>query len=56
MIGRPYLYGLAADGQSGAGKAIDLLQSEIYKSMQLLGCQSIQDLDASYVQRTLGEL
>ena len=43
-VGRPYLYGLAAGGQRGVERALQLLQQEIERSMTLLGCRSISDI------------
>ncbi len=43
-IGRPYLYGLAAAGQPGVERALEILKSEIERSMALLGCSSIKEL------------
>lgn len=51
MVGRPYLYGLSAGGEAGVSKALEILRSEIYRNMQLLGCQSISALDAGYLRK-----
>lgn len=50
-IGRPYLYGLAAAGQRGVEFALEIFETEIRRSMALLGCRSIAALGRSYVQR-----
>lgn len=50
-IGRPYLYGLAAGGQAGVERALELLRDEIQRSMALLGCQRIEDVNASCVRK-----
>ena len=44
MVGRPYLYGLAAAGPAGAERAIDLLTSQFRRTMQLLGVSSVAEL------------
>ncbi|HSN73445.1 MAG TPA: alpha-hydroxy acid oxidase [Steroidobacteraceae bacterium] len=49
-IGRPYLYGLAAAGQAGVEYALATLQTELERSMALLGCASVSELDASRVK------
>lgn len=49
-IGRPYLYGLAAGGQRGVRHALNLLSSELERTMGLLGCQDIADLQEQHVQ------
>ena len=44
MIGRGYLYGLAAAGQLGVEHAIDLLQVQLRRTMQLMGVTSVAEL------------
>jgi L-lactate dehydrogenase (cytochrome) len=44
MVGRAYLYGLAAAGQAGAAHAVELLASGLVRTMQLLGVTSIAEL------------
>lgn len=43
-LGRMYLYGLAAAGQPGVERTLELIKSEIERDMRLMGCSSIQDL------------
>ena len=50
MIGRPYLYGLAAGGESGVERAIAILRLEIDRALALLGRPSLADLDRSAVR------
>ena len=50
MIGRPYLYGLAAAGQPGVAHAIGILQEEIKRNMMLMGCRNLSELDKSYLR------
>jgi L-lactate dehydrogenase (cytochrome) len=47
MIGRAFNYGLAAGGQAGAEKAIDILQKEIDRCLALIGRPRLSDLDRS---------
>lgn len=49
MIGRAYLYGLMAGGREGVDRAIEILQSEIVRTMKLLGVNSIDELNPSHV-------
>lgn len=49
-IGRPYLWGLAAAGQSGVSRVLALLRAEIERSMALLGCASIEAIGAQHIQ------
>lgn len=48
---RPYLYGLAAGGEAGAIRAIELMKQEIIRDMILLGAQKIADIDQSFVKK-----
>jgi len=47
MAGRPFLYGLAADGEAGVTRAIDILRNEIDVDLALLGRGCARQLDAS---------
>ena len=44
MVGRPYLYGLAAAGPPGVRRAIDLLVEQFRRTLQLLGVVSVAEL------------
>ncbi|MGZ7039531.1 MAG: alpha-hydroxy acid oxidase, partial [Thermoanaerobaculia bacterium] len=50
LIGRAYAYGLGAAGGPGVARAIDILRDGIVRTMKLLGCASVRDLDRSLVQ------
>ncbi|MDP6908485.1 MAG: alpha-hydroxy acid oxidase [Flavobacteriales bacterium] len=45
LIGRAYLYGLAAGGEQGVSRTYDILIEEMTRVMQLLGCTSLSELD-----------
>lgn len=49
LIGRAYAYGLGAGGEAGVTRAIDILRTDVVRTMKLLGCASVSDLDASHV-------
>lgn len=49
LIGRAYAYGLTAAGQRGVARALEILRTDVERTLRLLGCASIRDLDASYV-------
>jgi L-lactate dehydrogenase (cytochrome) len=49
LIGRAYAYGLGAAGGEGVARAIDILRSDVRRTLKLLGCASVADLDRSYV-------
>jgi isopentenyl diphosphate isomerase/L-lactate dehydrogenase-like FMN-dependent dehydrogenase len=44
-IGRPYLWGLAAFGQPGVERVLDILRAELILAMKLAGTPSVADLD-----------
>ena len=50
LIGRAYGYGLAAGGHAGVARAIAILKADIERTLILLGCGSIRDLNGSYVE------
>ncbi|HTK29048.1 MAG TPA: alpha-hydroxy acid oxidase [Vicinamibacterales bacterium] len=49
LIGRAYAYGLGAAGGEGVARAIEILRSDLVRTLKLLGCASIAALDSSYV-------
>ena len=48
-IGRPYLYGLAAGGQKGVDRAMNILTSELHRSMTLLGVSCVSELSEKHL-------
>lgn len=50
LIGRAYAYGLAAAGEAGVARAIAILKEDIERTLVLLGCASIRDLNGSYIE------
>jgi isopentenyl diphosphate isomerase/L-lactate dehydrogenase-like FMN-dependent dehydrogenase len=49
LIGRAYAYGMAAAGQPGVTRALQILRVDLERTLRLLGCPSVQNLDASYI-------
>ena len=49
LIGRAYAYGLAAGGEAGVARAIEILRTDIVRTLKLLGVDSTAKLDRSYV-------
>lgn len=49
LIGRAYAYGLGAGGRAGVDRAISILKADVIRTMKLLGCAAIKDLDATFV-------
>ena len=50
LIGRAYAYGLAAAGEAGVTRAVEILKADIERTLRLLGCPSVAALDRSYVE------
>jgi L-lactate dehydrogenase (cytochrome) len=44
LIGRAYIFGLAAGGEAGVAKAIDIIRNELDVSMALTGVKNVQDI------------
>ncbi len=49
LCGRAYAYGLAAAGEAGVDRAIEILRVDLERTLRLLGCPSVEALDRSYV-------
>jgi len=54
LVGRAYAFGLGAGGEAGVSKALELLRSELERTLRLLGCPSVQALDESYLDLPAG--
>ena len=50
-MGRTYLYGLGAAGETGVEKALSMLTSELTRTMQLLGATSLSEITSETVTR-----
>jgi len=50
LIGRAYAYGLAAGGEAGVARAIQILRNDVERTMRLLGCGSVGELNRSYIE------
>ncbi|XP_058079582.1 peroxisomal (S)-2-hydroxyacid oxidase GLO4-like isoform X6 [Magnolia sinica] len=50
MVGRPVIYGLAAKGEYGARRVIEMLRDELELTMALNGCHCVKDITRSYVR------
>lgn len=49
LIGRPYAWALAADGEAGVSRVIELFRQEIENAMISTGCAKLSDVDASLI-------
>ncbi len=50
LIGRPNLWGLAAGGEAGAARVLEIYRSEIDRVMGLLGVSRVADLGPQYIR------
>jgi isopentenyl diphosphate isomerase/L-lactate dehydrogenase-like FMN-dependent dehydrogenase len=51
LVGRPALWGLAAGGEAGARRVLELLREELELTLALCGCASPAELSRAHVQR-----
>jgi isopentenyl diphosphate isomerase/L-lactate dehydrogenase-like FMN-dependent dehydrogenase len=49
LLGRGYAYGLAAAGDAGVERAIEIFRADLIRTLKLLGCSSIKQVDSSYI-------
>ena len=49
LVGRAYAYGLGAAGGPGVARAIEILRTDVIRTLRLLGCPSVAALDRSYI-------
>jgi len=56
LVGRPYLWGLAVDGQAGVRRVLELLRDDFALAMALCGCPTVSDIDRSLVAQASGGL
>jgi isopentenyl diphosphate isomerase/L-lactate dehydrogenase-like FMN-dependent dehydrogenase len=49
LVGRPYMFGLAAGGEAGVDRALELLRNEIIRAMSLVGATSVKEVDGSLI-------
>lgn len=50
LVGRAYLYGLMAGGEAGVARALEILSSDVRRTMALLGTPSIDQLGPGSVR------
>ena len=49
MAGRAYLYGLGAAGEAGVDHVLDMLAGDVRRTMALIGCSTVKEIDRDYV-------
>ena len=54
LCGRAYVYGLAAAGEVGVTRSLNLLRADLERCLKLLGCPSVDALNRSYVSLVSG--
>lgn len=50
LVGRAYLYGLMAAGEAGVARVLELLRSQMVRTMQLLGVRDLSELNPDHVR------
>ena len=50
-VGRPVLWGLAADGHTGVRDVLHILEDELVEAMRLAGCRSVDEVTRDLVDR-----
>jgi isopentenyl diphosphate isomerase/L-lactate dehydrogenase-like FMN-dependent dehydrogenase len=51
LVGRAYAWGLGAAGGPGVARAIEILRTDVIRTMKLLGCGSVAELDRSFTDK-----
>jgi 4-hydroxymandelate oxidase len=51
LIGRAYLWGLAADGEAGVSRVLEMLEHEFKLTMALAGCRTVASITPAHVAR-----
>jgi 4-hydroxymandelate oxidase len=52
LVGRPYLYGLALDGERGATRVLDMLKREVELAMALTGRPTVGSIDETLLYKS----
>ena len=50
LVGRAYAYGLAAAGEAGVARALQILREDFDRTLALIGCETVAGLDSSYIE------
>jgi len=50
LVGRAYAWALGAAGGPGVARAIEILRTDVIRTLRLLGCPSIRELDGSFIE------
>ena len=52
-IGRAYMYGLMAGGRAGVNRSLEILQSQMIRTLKLLGVADLDELNPKMVKTIL---
>jgi len=55
LIGRSWVYGLAARGQEGVEHVLEIIKNEMQVAMALTACRSIKEIDRKILENNLSE-
>lgn len=50
LVGRAYAYGMAAAGEAGIRRALEILRADFERTMRLIGCGSVAELNPSFIE------
>jgi 4-hydroxymandelate oxidase len=51
LLGRPYVWALAVEGERGVSRVLSMLRGEFDAAMALTGCSSVAEIDARLIRR-----
>lgn len=51
LVGRPYLWSVAARGERGVGEMIEILRRGMIQAMRAIGAESVADIGPEHIQR-----
>ena len=54
LVGRPAVYGMAANGRDGVKAVLDILSDELVTALGFVGCRSFADVSAQVLASTTG--
>ncbi|KAJ0701476.1 putative (S)-2-hydroxy-acid oxidase [Helianthus annuus] len=55
MVGRPIVFGLAAKGEYGVKRVIEMLKDELELTMALSGCPTLNDITRNHVRTQIDD-
>jgi isopentenyl diphosphate isomerase/L-lactate dehydrogenase-like FMN-dependent dehydrogenase len=50
LIARPWVWGLAAAGEPGVARVLEILRMELDRTLALVGARSVHEIDSSFVR------